>query len=263
MKRWRGNLAVGAALLAAALAGAQTNIIEISNTGGPWVTTNGALAELSWDYNVKNYANIVTNWNEMCTEVKLYDIYSVTNPVPLNLAPDWVITTTAGSATNYWDVTFNCNDSIGYIESWGDSRNFSIATYVPTNAVGRLVIATRRGQGFLNGGHNWQPVDGDGYLGPVGLGLVVAGASAVVGVSNTLAGAGYALETATNGLAGGLGAGHQWGGGRDFAEPHRDGCEPAAAVLARQRAVVGNAGGRHGVPSLPQATGVLCGRISA
>ncbi|MCG3149789.1 MAG: hypothetical protein PCFJNLEI_03254 [Verrucomicrobiae bacterium] len=214
MKRWCVNLAVGAALLAAALAGTQTPIIDIYNDNDPHTLTNagnyvvvGDLARLTLGLGAMNNANLVTNWNEMCTQVKIYDIYSVTNPVVLWVSDDaWQTTIVPGSATNLWDITFNCNDWIRYIRPDGDNANFSIATYVPTNAVGRLVIATRRGQGKLET-LDWQPgsrldrVGGDGYLGPVGLaeavrpvglGLVVAGASAVVGVSNTVAGAGYA-----------------------------------------------------------------------
>jgi hypothetical protein len=125
----------------------------------------------------------------------------------------------SGSASNYWDATLCANNSLAYISPNGDSRNFSLATYVPTNALNRLVVGTRRGQGNLEG-QGWRPgpdgfanrIAGDGFVGPVGLEEEVtpvvvafqcAGANAVLTVSNTLAGALYEWQTATNGLTGG------------------------------------------------------------
>jgi hypothetical protein len=176
VNRWRNTLAAASLLLGLHLhAAGQTPIVDISESGGPWVTTNGALAELSWDYHVMNNANIATNWMEFCTQVKLYDIYSVTNPVQLYVGPGWSMDVIPGTATNLWDVRLTCSESDYYLHWDGGFVNFSIAAFIPTNAVGELMIGERRGQGQLQD-HLWQPggpsvnrTGGDVYLGPVGL----------------------------------------------------------------------------------------------
>ena len=183
-QRWRSlpTTLVAAALLAAAHALAQTPVIDIYNIGNPSTMTNagnyeivGNLAKLYLNVGVANY----NDWGESCTQVKLYDIYSVTNPVYASQYPSgsWGMNVVSGSATNLWDITFTAYDFYEYIGPGGDTRIFTLGTFIPTNAVGELLIGERRGQGNLQS-HGWRPgttngsldrTGGDEYLGPVGL----------------------------------------------------------------------------------------------
>ena len=101
---WRNTLAAAALLLGLQLHAAG-EIIDTYNATDAYTATNsstvvGDLLQYNWNISVRNNANIETNWDEKCTQVKLYDVYSVSNPVAQSLPSYWTLTATAGSETN-------------------------------------------------------------------------------------------------------------------------------------------------------------------
>ncbi len=109
-----GRTAVYAGMVLAALAmapKAKGAIVDITeNDGLPAlnsVTNN--MDRLAWDYNIQNNALTNANWNENLTQAKLFDIYSVSAPTALQLAPEWSMSTLQTSP-NYWDITLSANE---------------------------------------------------------------------------------------------------------------------------------------------------------